>query len=402
MPPATLQRAGSSSGNVLGRAQGPQARRRGDGQMPKQPDFNWSAAPATAPACTKPTLEATPSASSRMGATEAFSPAAALSSVVAWMRPASAAPTSCAPTSASAVAAADYGGARPEALSFATPYTTTTAAMDSASGTALPPKSPRSFLRGTKPLSERIKTGQGPFKHSQSVERALFGVEQTETEMKLALGRIDPDAADIDGQTRGNDRALMAGLAVLLDAAERAEIDSKRHHQQFSKQSASVARERVNITTEMDGRIRKDPRLEMRDTLFSTSKMARAVHSGACCALTSVCHHQTHALALTLVHPIRDGRKVMLLTSRPNDRMCPTIAVQTCCNIMTSSVAMRLDSMSASPTSTTSTRFSSAQSTRRRPLEKALVARQRLPRLHRGARCRRPFRLQNSVGRSSN
>jgi hypothetical protein len=104
------------------------------------------------------------------------------------------------------------------------------------------------------------QTGQGPFKHSQSSERARFGVRKVAEEIKLALGRIDHHAADLDGVRRGNDRALLAGLEVLIKAAR----DSERQATKHLTHLKAVGPHR-------------DPRTALRDSLASTAKLARAV-----------------------------------------------------------------------------------------------------------------------------
>jgi hypothetical protein len=81
-------------------------------------------------------------------------------------------------------------------------------------------------------------TGQGPFKHSLSAERALFGVMQAVHDIKLALGRIDPAVADLDGVKRGNDNALLAGLEILMQATERMAHEADRHLKNLSSADA--------------------------------------------------------------------------------------------------------------------------------------------------------------------
>ena len=64
-------------------------------------------------------------------------------------------------------------------------------------------------------ISHTRGQGQGPFKNSNSVHHALSGVLKVAEEIKRALGRMDPNQADLDGIRRGNDRALLGGLDVL-------------------------------------------------------------------------------------------------------------------------------------------------------------------------------------------
>ena len=136
-------------------------------------------------------------------------------------------------------------------------------------------------------------TGQGPFKHSKSAERALFGVMQAVHDLKLALGRIDHTVADLDGVRRGNDRALLAGLEVLLAASVRVSHEAKRHLGNLSEAGAALGSGSGggggggsgSLTPRSRGGAaertpkHKDPRIGLKDTLVETDRLAHAVHA---------------------------------------------------------------------------------------------------------------------------
>ena len=109
--------------------------------------------------------------------------------------------------------------------------------------------------------------GQGPFKLTQSAERALFGVRKAAEDIKLALGRIDHNAADLDGVYRGNERALLAGLEVLAAAAASTDEKAKYHLSQLKSGGAALER-----TTKHN-----DPRIGLKESLASIAKLARSL-----------------------------------------------------------------------------------------------------------------------------
>ena len=120
-------------------------------------------------------------------------------------------------------------------------------------------------------ISHTRGQGQGPFKNSNSVHHALSGVLKVAEEIKLALGRMDPNQADLDGIRRGNDRALLGGLDVLIAAAIDAEANATKH----LKQLKSGGTPAVGGPTPKH----RDPRLGLKEQLSSTAKLARTVLS---------------------------------------------------------------------------------------------------------------------------
>ena len=120
-------------------------------------------------------------------------------------------------------------------------------------------------------ISHTRGQGQGPFKNSNSVHHALSGVLKVAEEIKLALGRMDPNQADLDGIRRGNDRALLGGLDVLIAAAIDAEANATKH----LKQLKSGGTPAVGGPTPKH----RDPHLGLKEQLSSTAKLARTVLS---------------------------------------------------------------------------------------------------------------------------
>lgn len=134
-----------------------------------------------------------------------------------------------------------------------------------------PPVEPLSALRASiAHQTYKRGAGQGPFKHSQSAEHALFTVRKAGEEVQLALGRIDHNAADLDGVRRGNERALLAGLEVLIAAAVSTEDNARKNLAQLNGTSKTVCERTPK---------HRDPRTGLRDTLASIAKLARALQS---------------------------------------------------------------------------------------------------------------------------
>ena len=124
--------------------------------------------------------------------------------------------------------------------------------------------------------------GQGPFKHTQSVEHALLGVRKAAEEIQLALGRIDHNAADLDGVRRGNERALLAGLEVLITAAHSTEERARQH---LSQLKSGGAPDSASKTVK-----HRDPRKGIKDILVASAKLANTLRA-------DLQHHQAVLLS---------------------------------------------------------------------------------------------------------
>ena len=127
------------------------------------------------------------------------------------------------------------------------------------------PRTPRS---GGQPSYLSRSSGQGPFKPSTSTERAIFGLRQAVDQVRLALGRIDPEAADLDGTVRGNNQALLAGIRLLIDTAQRMEENAKKYLGNL---------EGKGVTATLKTPKHKDPRGGLKSQLQSVVKVARVL-----------------------------------------------------------------------------------------------------------------------------
>ena len=137
-------------------------------------------------------------------------------------------------------------------------------------------------------------TGQGPFKHSQSTERALFGVMQAVHDIKLALGRIDPKVADLDGVKRGNDNALLAGLEILLNACVKMATEAKRH---LNNLPSADKQPKVHKTWKAGDRDAPFAPSKLKDELLKMDKLARLVYTDLKFHHDSLTNHVTYLQA---------------------------------------------------------------------------------------------------------
>ena len=115
------------------------------------------------------------------------------------------------------------------------------------------PTTPRSQpLASPRPLSAkaslddtRSRWGAGPFKPSHCHLRALFGLQQAEADVASVLRKLDPEFPDTNTLSGSQERAILAGLKVLIDAAEAAYNNAHKNKRQlYSTSWRSVGSER--------------------------------------------------------------------------------------------------------------------------------------------------------------
>ena len=123
-------------------------------------------------------------------------------------------------------------------------------------------RSPRSATSPGMITSYR-RTGQGPFKISQSQQRALFGLEKATRELELYMARVDPEAANCLNESV---RASQAGRAVL------SEVRAMLHW--ACAMQASAAKNIELLKRDEAGPVHKDPRRGMRDALARQQREA--------------------------------------------------------------------------------------------------------------------------------
>ena len=138
-----------------------------------------------------------------------------------------------------------------------------------------PPSTPSRSLSVPSKLSP-AGSGQGPFKPSQSAQRALFGIRSAATEIKVALHKIDPEFSDHP------DRALLRGLDVLLAAAEQARANALKNQKLLATEGGAA-----KATPGPQG---EKPQMVLASQLARTADVAKQAHS-------SLLAHQ-HTLSL--------------------------------------------------------------------------------------------------------
>jgi hypothetical protein len=104
-------------------------------------------------------------------------------------------------------------------------------------------------------------SGQGPFLPAKSPGRALWGIQQTAQDLKVALQRIDPEACE-----HNPDRALLTGMATLLHAANQLQVNAKANVERLFSKAATV----LDKTPK-----HKDPRNGLKGQLIRTGELAK-------------------------------------------------------------------------------------------------------------------------------